>query len=279
MMTDSPPSKGPPPGWYAGSPSSVRLRWWNGSAWTDHYQAATEPLQVAEPTDAAPAEVAPTPPMTRAERRAAELAAHVEPPAADIQPEPVAPTPAVPAPEATEQPAAPAVEQPQSRTPSTTFRHSPRQRRSSRRHSPTRSWIAVLGWASTVPPLAPVTYRPPPGSHVASTRATYVAIEQRNGPARASLILIVISLLGGVAVFWFLMGADPALVGVVNLINGAILLLAFILAVISVIVAVNRPTKKREPVFALVASSVLIVGTIVVFTLRVLAAGLVAGSV
>jgi uncharacterized membrane protein len=128
------------------------------------------------------------------------------------------------------------------------------------------------------PPLAPVVYRPPPGSHVASTRATYVAIEQRNGPARASLILILISLLGGVAVFWFLAGADPALVGIVNLVNGAILLLAFILAVISVIVAVSRPTKKREPVFALVVSSLLIIGTIVVFTLRVVAAGLVPGS-
>ena len=128
------------------------------------------------------------------------------------------------------------------------------------------------------PPLAPVTYRPPLGSHVATTRATYVTVEQRNGPARASLILILISLLGGVAVFWFLMGADPALVGVVNLVNGAILLLAFILAVISVIVAVNRPTKKREPVFALVVSSLLIIGTIIVFTLRVVAAGLVPGS-
>ena len=128
------------------------------------------------------------------------------------------------------------------------------------------------------PPLAPVTYRPPPGSHVASTRATYVALEQRNGFATASLILILISLLGGVAVFWLLAGADPALVGVVNLVNGAILLLAFILAVISVIVAVNRPTKKREPVFALVVSSLLIIGTIVVFTLRVVAAGLVPGS-
>ncbi len=128
------------------------------------------------------------------------------------------------------------------------------------------------------PPLAPVTYRPPPGSHVTSTRATYIAIEQRNGPARASLILILISLLGGVAVFWFLAGADPALVGVVNLVNGAILLLAFILAVISVIVAVQRPTKKREPVFALVVSSVLIIGTIVVFTLRVAASVFVVGS-
>ena len=68
------------------------------------------------------------------------------------------------------------------------------------------------------------------------------------------------------------------LVGVVNLVNGAILLLAFILALVSVIVAVNRPTKKREPVFALVVSSSLIIGTIVVFTLRVVAAGLVPGS-
>ena len=47
-MTDSPPSKGPPPGWYADSPTSVRLRWWDGSAWTDHYQAATESLPLRD---------------------------------------------------------------------------------------------------------------------------------------------------------------------------------------------------------------------------------------
>ncbi len=128
------------------------------------------------------------------------------------------------------------------------------------------------------PPLAPVTYRPPPGTHVASTRATYLAIPQKNGPARASLILILISLLGGVAVFWFVTGADPALVGIVNLVNGAILLVAFILAVIAVVASVQRPTKMREPVFALVVSSLLIVGTIVVFTARVVGAGMVAGG-
>ena len=275
MMTDSPPSKGPPPGWYADSPTSVRLRWWDGSAWTNHYQAATEPLSVAELTDASTAEVAPTPPLTRAERRAAELASQPKPPVAEVQPEPVTPTP--PAPAAIQQPATPEPQQPANVVNDVASQ--PPEAALLAQAFPDQIMDRSPRMGEYRPPLAPVTYRPPPGSHVASTRATYVAIEQRNGPARASLILILISLLGGVAVFWFLMGADPALVGVVNLVNGAILLLAFILAVISVIVAVNRPTKKREPVFALVASSLLIVGTIVVFTLRVLAAGLVAGSV
>ena len=272
-MTDSPPSKGPPPGWYADSPTSVRLRWWDGSAWTDHYQAATESLPIAQPTDAATAEVAPTP-LTRAERRAAELAARPKPPVAVVEPETVTPTP--PAAAAIQPPATP---EPQHANSVENVASQPPEAARLAQAYPDQIMDRTPRMGEYRPPLAPVTYRPPPGSHVASTRATYVAIEQRNGPARASLILILISLLGGVAVFWFLMGADPALVGVVNLVNGAILLLAFILAVISVIVAVNRPTKKREPVFALVASSLLIVGTIVVFTLRVLAAGLVAGSV
>ena len=42
MMTDSPPPAAPPPGWYADSPRRTRLRWWDGSAWTDHYQGSTE---------------------------------------------------------------------------------------------------------------------------------------------------------------------------------------------------------------------------------------------
>ena len=28
---------GPPPGWYVDSPRSTRVRWWDGSAWTDRY--------------------------------------------------------------------------------------------------------------------------------------------------------------------------------------------------------------------------------------------------
>jgi hypothetical protein len=262
MMTDSPPSMAPPPGWYADSPTSTRLRWWNGTVWTDHYQAQTEAVPVVAPPTA---EVT-APPMTRAERRAAvEAAQHA---AVDAAPSPPAPSPP-PVVKTTEQPS-PAVAD-----------DVPAERPAAARLAeafPDQIMDRTPRMGEYRPPLAPVTYRPPPGAHVASTRATYVAIEQRNGPARASLVLILISLLGGVAVLWFISGADPALIGIVNLINGAILLTAFLLAVIAVVVSVQRPTRKREPVFALVMSSLLIVGTIVVFTARVVAAGLVGGA-
>jgi hypothetical protein len=261
-MTDRPPPMAPPPGWYADAPTSPRLRWWNGSAWTDHYQGQTEAVPVVAPPTA---EVT-APPMTRAERRAAaDAAQHATTDAATSPPAP-SPPPVV---KATEQ-APPAVAD-----------DVPAERPAAARLAeafPDQIMDRTPRMGEYRPPLAPVTYRPPPGAHVASTRATYVAIEQRNGPARVSLVLILISLLGGVAVLWFISGADPALIGIVNLINGAILLIAFILAVIAVVVSVQRPTKKREPVFALVVSSLLIVGTIVVFTARVVAAGLVGGA-
>jgi hypothetical protein len=100
-----------------------------------------------------------------------------------------------------------------------------------------------------------------------------MAVLSKNGPAKASLILILISLLGGVAVFWWLAGAIPALVGLVNLINVAILVAALILAIAGLFLAVTRPTKKRESVFALVMSSVLLIGVAVLFALRVVAVG------
>ena len=67
-------------------------------------------------------------------------------------------------------------------------------------------------------PLPPVTYRPPqsvefrpqPSAYVDGRPKTLMP-RAKNGPAKASLIFIVLSLLGGAAAFWWLPGVNPAL--------------------------------------------------------------------
>ncbi len=98
-------------------------------------------------------------------------------------------------------------------------------------------------------------------------------LPSRNGAAKASLILILISLLGGIAAFWWLTGANTTLVQVVNLVTVALLVAAFILAIVGLVVAVTRPTRKGESVFALIMSSLLLIGVIVLFGLGLVAAG------
>ena len=120
-------------------------------------------------------------------------------------------------------------------------------------------------------PLPPVTYRPPPpsagyrphpGAYVDGRRATLMPLP-KNGPAKASLILIVSSLISAASAFWWLASANPALADLVNLVSIALLVAAFILAIVGVVVAVGRPTKMGLSVFALVASSFLLIGVVV----------------
>lgn len=56
---------GPPPGWYADTSRTDRLRWWNGAAWTDQFRIEeTDAAAAADPPVDAAA------PMTRAQLRA-----------------------------------------------------------------------------------------------------------------------------------------------------------------------------------------------------------------
>jgi len=92
-------------------------------------------------------------------------------------------------------------------------------------------------------------------------------LTSKNGPAKASLILILLLVLGVSAILWFLTGADPVMRLVFGSLNILMVVAAFILAIIGLVIAIRRPTKKRESVFALVVSSIFLVligGTMIV---------------
>jgi hypothetical protein len=68
VMSDEPQTPQPAEGWYPDPNDSSRLRWWDGSAWTDHTHGGDEP-QAAQPaavpeTPATPAAQTATPAST-----------------------------------------------------------------------------------------------------------------------------------------------------------------------------------------------------------------------
>ena len=286
-MTDSPLSAGPPPGWYADSPTSIRLRWWTGSAWSDHHQGATEPVSVVDPletpTDADPPATAEVP-MTRAARRAAASVSRsidvAEPPTAQVPPtraglrartaahtsvrpetvaEPVeawsVSAEAPPAPQLEPSPTARPV------APSTTEAF-PDQILD--RNPPSDNFR---------PPPRPVTYLPQPSGYVHVPQNTLLPVSSSNGPAKTSIALILLSLLSGLATHFWLSTSRPLLAGVINLAVTALLFAALVLAIIGLFIAVRRPTKKRESIFALVVSNLAIAGGIALLMLRLIPVG------
>jgi len=52
MMSDG-SQGGPPPGWYADATRADRLRWWNGTAWTDQFRTRGADAAASPQTDAA----------------------------------------------------------------------------------------------------------------------------------------------------------------------------------------------------------------------------------
>jgi hypothetical protein len=295
-MTERPRSAGPPPGWYADSPTSARLRWWDGSAWSDHYQGETDPVSVAEQvavrTDAAPPAAAEQP-MTRAERRAAQsatqsmgvsehLVAEVPPTRAELRArtaahtavasdqvaEPVEasaqdPDPAVEPADAPKTASAPqsqpSVVRPPRQTPGDPF--------------PDQILHRTPRSDNFRPPLPPVTYRPQPSGYVRVPQSTLVPVASSNGPARASMVLILLSLLGGLATHFWLSASRPVLAGAINLAVMAALFAAVVLAIVGLITAVNRPTTKRDSIFALVVSTLALAGGIALLMLRLIPVG------
>ncbi|MET0888423.1 MAG: hypothetical protein ABWX92_18460 [Mycetocola sp.] len=124
-------------------------------------------------------------------------------------------------------------------------------------------------------PLPPVVYLPQPSGYVRVPQSTLVPVTSQNGPAKASMVLILISLLGGAATYWFVSRTNSALAGLLNLLIVAVLLAALGLAVVGLVLAVRRPTKKRESVCALVVSLLLIGGMVALSAMRLISLGAV----
>lgn len=78
-----------------------------------------------------------------------------------------------------------------------------------------------------------------PQSHGSFSYAA-APMTSKNGPAKASLILILLLVLGVSAILWLLTGADPAMQLVFGVLNILMVIAAFILAIIGLVIAVRR---------------------------------------
>ncbi|MGX5771330.1 hypothetical protein ACWKWN_11305 [Microbacterium trichothecenolyticum] len=86
-------------------------------------------------------------------------------------------------------------------------------------------------------------------------------LTSKYGPAKASLILILVQQLGGLTVIAIGLAAGPQvlqylwLFSILSLLGFLMTIAAFVLAIVGTVIAVPRPTRKREAVFALVLTS------------------------
>ena len=76
----------PPSGWYADPEGSPRLRWWNGQAWTEHFQEA-----VSAPSHPPVAIASSAEELSRRETRNAVANSDTYLPSTEVSPQPVAP--------------------------------------------------------------------------------------------------------------------------------------------------------------------------------------------
>jgi hypothetical protein len=105
----------------------------------------------------------------------------------------------------------------------------------------------------------PLVYHPVSSAYVGELTRSLPEKSARNGAATASLIVSGLSLLGGIAVVWWLSGYDPLLAGTASMVNLGLAVTAFFLAIGGLVVAVQRPTLKAGSVVALVVSALLTV--------------------
>ncbi len=117
-----------------------------------------------------------------------------------------------------------------------------------------------------------MTFRPLPGAYAATPSSKLMPLSSKNGPAKTSLFLILVSVVDAAVVYFWLRSANPSLASALSLILIALLVAAFVLAIAGLVLALRRPTRLGESVFALVLSSVLLIGTLVLFALGLVAA-------
>lgn len=107
-------------------------------------------------------------------------------------------------------------------------------------------------------PPEPIVYRPVSGSYVGEQGRPLPEPTARNVPTSIALVLIPLAALGGGSVMLWWERAAPTVAGVVALVSLTLAVGAFFLAIGGLVVAVQRPTKKRGSVIALVLALALV---------------------
>ena len=101
-------------------------------------------------------------------------------------------------------------------------------------------------------PPEPIVYRPVSSAYVGELAPPLPEPTARNVPARIALVLIPLAALGGASVVLWWERTSPTVAGVVALVSLTLAVAAFFLAIGGLVVAVQRPTKKRTSILALV---------------------------
>lgn len=281
---------GPPPGWYADTSRTDRLRWWNGAAWTDQFR-----LRGSDAATAADQPGNPAAPMSRAQFRALhpipapEGTGANEVPAAgaagdEVLDEAQGSAPVWPAPSSLAAPApardAAPVTADAARAASDSASAVPPA--ATEAPSADRPMAAVArppragGLPDQIVPRrtapgddrmpTPIVYEPVSSSYVGGMRPPIPEAAPANIPARAAIVLLALAAIGGVAVVVWLASRDQTVAGMVSLVSVALAAGAFFLAIGGLIVSRQRGTGRVMSLVALAVSVVLVAWLVFVAT-------------
>lgn len=117
----------------------------------------------------------------------------------------------------------------------------------------------------------PIVYQPVSSSYVGEMRPPLPEAAPANVPARASIVLIAVAALGGLAVVFWLGGWNESVAGLVSLVSVAFAAGAFFLAIGGLIVATQRRASRLLSGIAIVVSIGLVAWLAIVATQQALA--------